>query len=129
VTPQRSDRDVRMLLEVRVEQPSIVHAIEVIAGQNQVVLRVMRLEVATSFAHGVGSALKPRLAVGGLLGGEHVHEAARKQIHSIRLAHVAIERRRVELRQHVDASDFGVETVADGNVNQTVLAADRHRRL
>ena len=38
---------------------------------------------------------------------------------------VAVERRRVELRQHVDAADVSVQTVADRHVDEAILAADR----
>ena len=52
-----------------------------------------------------------------------------KTIHPVRLRDVPVERGRVELRQHEDAADVGVQAVADRDVDQAVLAADRDRRL
>ena len=45
------------------------------------------------------------------------------------LRDVPVERRGIELRQHEDAADVRVQAVADRDVDQPVLAADRHRRL
>jgi hypothetical protein len=42
---------------------------------------------------------------------------------------VMVQRRRVELREHEDAPQLGVQAVADGHVDQAVLAANRHRGL
>ena len=80
-------------------------------------------------AHRVGRALKPLFAFRRLLGGQHLDEAAGEQIHPVRLRDMPVERRRVELRQDVDPLEPGVQTVAERNVDQPVLAADRHRRL
>ena len=50
-------------------------------------------------------------------------------VQPIGLRDVAVERRRVELRQHEDALQPGVQAVADRDVDQPVLPADRHGRL
>ena len=42
---------------------------------------------------------------------------------------MAVERGAVELCQHIDAADAGVQTVADGDVHQTVFSTDRHSGL
>ena len=42
---------------------------------------------------------------------------------------MTVERRGIELRQHEDAPDVGVQASADRHVDQAVLPADRHRRL
>jgi len=42
---------------------------------------------------------------------------------------VPVERRRVELRQDEDATNVGVQAVADRDVDQPVAAADRDGRL
>ena len=54
---------------------------------------------------------------------------SREEVQPVGLRDVPVERRRVELRQHEDAPDVGVQAVADRDVDQPVLAADRHRRL
>ena len=125
----RGDRDVRVALDVRVDQLGEVHAVDVVAGEDQVVLGVDVAEVPRGLAHGVGRALKPLFAFRRLLGREHLDEAAGKHIHAVRLRDVPVERRRVELRQHVDPLEAGVQAVAERDVDQPVLAADRHRGL
>ena len=77
----------------------------------------------------VGRALEPVRVVGRLLGREDLDEPAREQVHAVRLGDVPVERRRVELRQHVDPADVGVQAVADRHVDQPVLAGDRNRGL
>ena len=125
----RGDRDVGAALDVRLDQLVEVHAVEMIAGEDQEVLGVEALEVARRLAHGVRGALKPVRAVGRLLGGEHFDEAVREHVEPVGLRDVAVERRGVELRQHEDALEAGVQAVADRDVDQPVLAGERHRRL
>src|SRR5262245_51407030 len=100
-----------------------------IAGQNQVVVGFVRLEVSLRLADRIRRPLKPRLALGRLLGSENVDETTRKQIHAIGLTHVPIQRRGVELRQDIDAADIGMEAIANRYVDKAVLAADRNCRL
>ena len=114
---------------MRLDHLRVVHPIEVIARENHVVVGVVPGEVPGRLAHGIGRSLVPMRIVRRLLGGEDVHEPAAEQIHPIGQRDVAVERRRVELRQHEDAPDVGVDAVADGDVDQPVLAADRHGRL
>ena len=100
-----------------------------IAGEDQVVVRVVAGEVAGRLADGVRGALKPVGALGRLLGGENLDEAVGEDVEPIGLRDVPVERRGVELRQHEHALETGVQAVADWDVDQPVLAADRHRRL
>ena len=125
----RRDRDVRVALDVRVDQLGEVHPVDVIAGEDQEVLRVGVAEMPRGLPHGVGRALKPLLALGRLLGGQHLDEPVGEHVQVIGLGDVPVERRRVELRQHVDPLESGVQAVAQRNVDQPVLAADRDRRL
>src|SRR5262249_16815515 len=53
-------------------------------------------------------------------------ETRAEEIHSVRLRDVPVERCRVELREHEDAPDVGVQAIADRNVDQAVFAADRN---
>ena len=125
----RGDRDVGAPIDVRVDQLGVVHPVEMIARENQVVVGVVAHEVARGLPHGVGRALKPVRVVGRLLGGQDLDEALAEQVHPVRLRDVPVERRRIELRQDEDPPDVGVQAVADRDVDQPVLAADRHRRL
>ena len=91
-----------LALDVRVDQLAEVHAIEMIAREDQVVVGVVAVEVARGLAHGVGRALEPVRALGRLLGGEHLDEAVREEVEPVGLRDVPVERRRVELRQDED---------------------------
>src|SRR5262245_21880848 len=95
------------------EQSRKIHAVQMVAGQDQVVVGFMRLEVSLRLANRIRRTLKPRLALGCLLGSENVDETTRKQIHAIRLTHVPVQGRGVELRQNIDATDIGMEAIAD----------------
>ena len=112
-----------------VEELRVVHPVEMIAGENQVVVRLVRFEMPARFAHGVSGAFEPGRAVGRLFGGEDLDKPVREEIHPVGVADVTIERRGVELREHVDAPHVGVEAVADRHIDEPVLAADRHRGL
>jgi hypothetical protein len=114
---------------VGIEQPAVVHPVQVIAREDQIVIGFVPHEMAGRAADRVGRALEPARALRRLLGGDDVHESARKRIHPIGLHDVVVERGRVELREHEDPTQIGVHAVADRDVDQPVLAADRHRRF
>ena len=116
------DGDVGVAIDVRIDHLVVVHAVQVIAGENQVVVGVMAREVARGLPDGIGRALVPAGIVGRLLGGQDLHEALSEQIHPVGLVDVPVERCRIELRQHEDAADVGVQAVADRDVDQPVPA-------
>ena len=125
----RGDGDVGAVLDVRFDHVAEVHAIEMVAREDQVVVGVVAGEVTRRLPHRVGRALKPVGALRCLLGGEHFDEAVRKDVQAIGLRDVPVERRRVELRQHEHPLQAGVQAVADRNVDEAILAADRYGRL
>ena len=53
----------------------------------------------------------------------------REVVQPVALRHVTIERGGIELRQHEDAPQVRMQAVADRDVDEAVLAADRHGRL
>ena len=67
----------------------VVHPVEMIAGENQVVVGVVAHEVARRLAHGVGRALEPVRVVGRLLGRQDLDEALAEQIDAGRSARCA----------------------------------------
>jgi hypothetical protein len=71
----RRDGDVGAAVDVRVDHLVVVHAVEMIAGENQVVVGVVPREVPRRLPHGVGRSLVPVRIVGRLLGGEDLDEA------------------------------------------------------
>ena len=125
----RRDRDVRPAIAVRVDQLAVIHPVQVIAGENQVVVGVVAREVAHRLPHGIRRALIPIRIVRCLFGREDLDEALAEQVHAVRLRDMAVERGGVELREYKNATDVSMQTVADRNVNQPILPADRHGRL
>src|SRR5207248_4779088 len=69
-----SDLDVRLVVDVRVDELAVVHPVQMIAGENQIVVRVIPGEMAHRLADRVGGPLKPVRIVRRLLGGEDLHE-------------------------------------------------------
>ncbi len=104
-----------------------VHPVELVAGKDQHVFDSRLQDVAQVLAHGVGRALIPVVLVVGLvhrlLGGEDFDEAAAEIVEAIRAADVAVQARRLELREHVDLVDLAVDAVRDRNVDEPILAA------
>ena len=117
-------------VDVVLHELAVVHAVELITGEDQVVIHIPFLEQPLVLAHRIGGAFEPAGAVGSLLGGEHLHEPLAETGGEV-VGHreMTIEGGAVELRQHIDLVDLGVDAVADGNINQSVLAGKRHGRL
>jgi len=104
-----------------------INPVQLIAGQNQLVIVFARSESMEMLADGVGRSLKPVGIRHRLLGCEHFNEAFRKWVEPVRVSDVMIQGRRVELRQHKNFLQTGVEAVADRDINQPVLSSERHR--
>src|SRR5207253_9783694 len=121
--------DVGALILVRVDELIVVHPVEMIAREDEVMLRLVLREVPRRLTNGVRGSLKPVRVVRCLLSGEDLDKALREAVEPIRQRNVTIERRGIELRQDVDAPDVRVQAITDRNVDETVLAADRHRGL
>ncbi len=108
------------------EHHAVVHAVDVVAGEDQHILRLLAAQVAHVLAHGVGGALVPVHAVGRLLGGKDSHKAFAEGVEVVGQADVAVERGRVELGDDEDAVDPRVQRVGDGDVDEAVHAAEGH---
>ena len=125
----RRDGHVRAGRDVLVDDFLEIHPVELVArkDEHEVVREVAKmLEIA---AHRVGRALIPVLALLRLLGGEDVHEAAAKRIEVKGVLDVPVQRSGVELGQQKDAVDRAVDAVADRDIDEAILAGERHRRL
>ena len=87
----RRDRDVGVALDVRVDELGEVHPVDVVAGEDEVVLGVHVAEVARGLPHRIGRALEPVLALGRLLGRQHLDESAGEHVHAVGLRDVPVE--------------------------------------
>ena len=115
---------------VRLEHVAVVHAVQLVAGQDQHVFHAGLFDVADVLPHGVGRALIPvGPGIRRLLGGQHFDEAAGEVVEAVGPANVAVQAHREELREHVDPVEPAVDAVGQRDVDQPVLGRQRHRRL
>ncbi len=77
--------------------------------------------------------LKPLCVLGRLRGRQHLHKAVAAKLDAVAKVvgarQMPVQRRGIELGQHVDLADAAVDAVAHGHVDEPVGATDRHRRL
>ena len=58
---------------------------------------------------------------------QDIYKSAAEYAEVIRVLDVFVQRSRVELRQNEDPVDSGVDAVRDGDMNDAILTAERHR--
>jgi hypothetical protein len=107
----------------------IIHAVQMIARQDQRVFRGSRADFVDLLAHGIRGALVPFGMAHGLLGGPDLHPAGMEGVKLVGAGDVPVQADRVELRQHRDAVNARVDAVADWDVNQAVLAGHGYGRF
>ena len=123
------DGDVGARFRVLLDDAAKVHPVELVPAEDEQVVPLVVHEVNHVLADGVGGALIPRGVGVGLLGGEDFDEAAGEVVELVGLRDVPVQRGGVELGEQVDAPQAGVDAVGDGDIDQAILAGQRHRRL
>ena len=126
---QHGDGHVGLVLMVRVDELAEVHPVELVAGKNHHLGGGVFGDIADLLAHGVGGALVPVGRLVGLLGGQHLDEALVEGVELVGVGDVAVEADAEELGEDVDAVAAAVDAVADGEVDEAVLAGHGHGRL
>ena len=106
-----------------------VHAVQLVSGKHHQIARRSPVHVAQTLAHGIGRPLKPVASLLGLLRGQHGHVAGRKHVELVGPRDMGVQAFRVELGEHEDVAQPCVQTVADRDVNQAILPANRDGRL
>src|SRR5437667_2542132 len=86
-------------------------------------------EIAHVLPHRIGSPLIPLRAGGRLLSRKNIYKAARKIVELVAGLNMSMQRHGVELRQQIDRAQPGVQAVADRNINNAILAAERNSRF
>ena len=113
-----------------VEHPAVVHLVDVVAGENEDVPRLLGADGIDVLVDGVGGAGVPVLA-DALHGRKDLDELA-EFIGDHRppaFADVAIEGERLVLGKDVDATQIGVDAVGQRDVDDAVLPGKRNGRL
>ena len=111
------------------QQEPEVHPVELVPRENENQLVGVIGEVDQVLAHGVGGALVPPLALGALLRRQDLDEAVGEAVEPVALLDMAMQGAAVELGEEADAPQVGVEAVADRDVHDPVLPAQRDRGL
>ena len=121
--------DVGALLDVVGDHRTVVHLVDVVAGQHQHMLRMMRADVVEVLVDAVGGAAIPVLAHL-LLRGHHVDELAEfaPQVAPAAL-HVLDQRLALVLREQADLADARVHAVGQHEIDDAELAAEGCRRF
>ena len=114
------------MLQMLSEHVGVVHLVDVVAGEDQYVFRVIVLDKADVLVDGVGRAGEPgALLPRALIGGQDVHAAVgHVQVPGLAVADVAVELQGAVLGQNADGVNAGVGTVGQGKVDDAVLAAE-----
>ncbi len=110
-------------------QVAEVHAVQLIAGQDQNVVAGIFLDVTDLLAHGVGGALVPVGLLIGLLSGQDLDEAAAERVELVRVGQVPVQANAQELGQHVNAVEAAVDAITNRDVDETIFAGDGHGRF
>ena len=118
-------------LLVGLQHPVVVHLVNVVAGEDHHVLRVIHVHKADVLIDGVGGSLEPGALVAlPHVGGQNVDAAVQPvQIPGLAGADVAVELQGLVLGEHTHGVDAGVGAVGQGEVNNAVLAAEGHGGL
>ena len=108
----------------------VVHLVDMVARENEHIIRVIALDKADVLIDGVRRALVPFgvLALG--VGRQHLHAAVRR-VEAPRLAvsDIFVQLQRLILRQNADGINLGVDTVGQREINDPVFAAEGNRGL
>ena len=120
------DGDVRPGLDVLVDHLAEIHAIQLVAAQDDEIIKIVVQKVHQIFPHRVRRAFIPRRVGERLLRREDFHKAARELVEFVRARNVPVQRRGIELRQNVNAPEAGVDAVGDRDVHEAVFSGERH---
>ena len=122
-------RDVRVMLGMRPQNLAVVHAIKLIAGQDEDGAGLLVLEIANVLPDGVCGPLVPIGFLVRLLGRQDFDEAPAERVKLVRIRDMAMQADAEKLRQDVDTVESAVKAIADGNVDETILPRDGYGRL
>src|SRR4051812_46503073 len=89
--------------------------------------------MAQILAYGIGGALVPMsliiLLFNGFLRPQKLNRAAAEVVKAIRAADVTVQAGGLELRQNVNLINLAVDAIGDGNVDESIFAAQRNSGL
>ena len=112
------------------EHFGVIHFIDVVAGENHYILRLVLVDEAHVLIDGIGGALVPRTALAAHVGRQDVNAAvAAVKVPRLAGADVAVELQRAVLGQHAHGVNTGICAVGQGKINNAELAAEGYGGL
>ena len=95
-----------------------------IACQDENIFGARGLNLEELLADSVGGALLPAFSAESLFGGPNLHPAAVERVEIICAGDMPVQRNRIELGQHGDMVDTGIDAIAYGDIDQAVFSSD-----
>ncbi len=113
-----------VVLVVVLQHPAVVHLVDVVAGKDDHVLRLLAADGIDVLVHSVCGAHVP-VGAGALHGWQQLEELAQFLGHDAgpAFAHVPVERECLVLGEDVDLAQAGVDAVGEGDVDDAVMTA------
>jgi len=124
-----TDREVGLVLEMEGQHRPVVHLVDMVAGQDQHVSRLVGSEDIDVLIQGVRGSPIPGL-MDALGGGKDLDEFSELLVQKTPAAlQMTDEGVGLVLRQHPDAPDAGIHAIGQGKINDPELAAEGYRGL
>src|SRR5208337_3338304 len=122
------DRDVGARIDVLLEHLLVVHFVDVIAGKDEYVIRLLAADRINVLIHRIGGALIPVLRDAHLRG-QNLDEIAHAHQRGPAPANMTIEAQSLVLGQYEYAAQVAIEAVRQGEIDDPKDSAERNRRL
>ena len=127
---EHRDGRVRAGLLVLAEHLVVVHLVDVVAGQDENIFRIIIRDKRDILINCVRRTLVPLRSLAALIRRQDADAAAQAvEIPRLARADVGVEHVRLVLGQHADRIDAGVDAVGKRKINNAVFAAKRYSRL
>ena len=124
------DGHVRLMFLVIIQHHFIIHLIDMVAGEDQHVIRMEGLHIVQILVNGVGRACVPLTVAALLIRRQDRHASdIPVQIPGNPDSDMAVQTQGLILGQHTHGIDSRIDTVAEREVNDPVLSSKRNRRL
>jgi hypothetical protein len=124
------DGHVGLVLGVEGQHAAVIHLVDVVAGDDQNVLRVVAAKEVHVLEDRVGGALVPLVFVDLLLRRQELDELVEAPVEEAPAAlDVADQAVRLVLGGDADLADAGIDAVGQREIEDAELAGERHRRL
>jgi hypothetical protein len=120
------ERHVGLRFDVLLKHLAEVHAVKLIAAEdNEIFVRVLQ-EIAQILANRVRGPLIPARIGRRLLGRQDFHEAAGKIVEFVARIDVLMERSGIELGEDVDPAQSGIDAIAYRDIDDPIFSRERH---